>query len=133
MIELEKQQDTQQKSESNQTNLYNTPPITKQRMFTHPFSFKGRIRRLEFGLSYIIYFIWYFPMNVVNENDLSPAFAIVWLIVFIPLVWFLLAQGAKRCHDRNNSGWFQIIPFYGLWMLFADGDKNENNYGLPPK
>lgn len=26
----------------------------KQRMFEHPFSFKGRIRRLEYGLSYIL-------------------------------------------------------------------------------
>ena len=28
-----------------------------QSMFSHPFSFHGRIRRLEFGLSYIAYFI----------------------------------------------------------------------------
>ena len=34
---------------------------------------------------------------------------------------------------RGNSGWYQIIPFYVLWMLFAEGDKEANEYGNPPK
>lgn len=54
-------------------------------------------------------------------------------IFLIPVYWFIWAQGAKRCHDRNNTGWFQIIPFYGFWMLFADGDYGENDYGPNPK
>ena len=55
------------------------------------------------------------------------------LILLFPAYWFMWAQGAKRCHVRNNSGWYQIIPFYGLWMLFGDGDPNENDYGIDPK
>jgi uncharacterized membrane protein YhaH (DUF805 family) len=55
------------------------------------------------------------------------------VILWIPLAWFMLAQGAKRCHDRGNSGWWQIIPFYGLWMLFADGEIGDNEYGENPK
>lgn len=55
------------------------------------------------------------------------------LILIIPLYWFMWAQGAKRCHDRGNSGWYQLIPFYGLWMLFGDGDECENDYGFAPK
>ena len=54
-------------------------------------------------------------------------------ILMIPVYWFIFAQGAKRCHDRGNSGWYQIIPFYVLWMLFAEGDTGENNYGDDPK
>lgn len=49
------------------------------------------------------------------------------------VVWFLLAQGAKRCHDRGNSGWWQLIPFYYLWMFFADGEIGDNEYGTNPK
>jgi uncharacterized membrane protein YhaH (DUF805 family) len=59
--------------------------------------------------------------------------AVIYLITLVPFLWFILAQGCKRCHDRNNSGWYQIIPFYGLWMLFADGDIGENDYGPNPK
>jgi len=44
-----------------------------------------------------------------------------------------VAQAAKRCHDRNNSGWWKLIPFYGFWMLFADGDIGDNDYGENPK
>lgn len=58
----------------------------------------------------------------IGESDLA-----FW-ISMIPAIFFLLAQGAKRCHDRGNSGFYQIIPFYGLWMLFA-----ESNYGPNPK
>ena len=54
-------------------------------------------------------------------------------LAYIPLFWFLIAQGAKRCHDVNHSGWMQLIPFYGLWMLFQDGDNVTNSYGKNPK
>jgi uncharacterized membrane protein YhaH (DUF805 family) len=50
-----------------------------------------------------------------------------------PAYWFVIAQGTKRCHDRDNSGWYQIIPFYGLWMLFGDSNYGENDYGFNPK
>ena len=49
------------------------------------------------------------------------------------MLWFYIAQGAKRCHDRGNSGWYQIIPFYSLWMLFGNSDVGENEYGPRPK
>jgi len=32
---------------------------TSNKLFAHPFSFDGRIRRLEFNLSYLIYMVWY--------------------------------------------------------------------------
>ena len=102
-------------------------------MFKNPFSFKGRIRRTEYGLSFIIYAIPSSFLNVLAETDASGGFAIVAFLFYIPLLWFIWAQGAKRCHDRNNSGIFQIIPFYFLWMLFAEGDLSDNEYGSDPK
>ena len=96
-------------------------------MFKKPFSFEGRIRRTEYGLSMIIYAIPYAIINFGAET--MP----ILFLFYIPLLWFAWAQGAKRCHDRNNSGWFQIIPFYSLWMLFAEGDAGENEYGVDPK
>jgi uncharacterized membrane protein YhaH (DUF805 family) len=51
----------------------------------------------------------------------------------IPLLWFVWAQGAKRCHDLGQSGWYQIIPFYVLWMIFGSGKNGINRYGVNPK
>lgn len=99
-------------------------------MFKNPFSFSGRIRRTEYGLSFIIYFIVYVVI-LLSTNDLEEN-GLLWLL-FIPLIWFMLAQAAKRCHDLGNSGWWQLIPFYGLWLLFQAGDTGFNEYGENPK
>ena len=99
-------------------------------MFQKPFSFNGRIRRTEYGISYLAYMALGIGFSFIVES--SPALGILGLL-YIPMIWFLFAQGAKRCHDRGNSGWYQIIPFYVFWMIFADSDYGENQYGPNPK
>ena len=100
-------------------------------MFKNPFSFEGRIRRTEYGLSIIICYAY--AMLVGGFIGMKKLYEpIMWVLLF-PAYWFVWAQGAKRCHDRGNSGWYQIIPFYGLWMLFADSDNGINEYGPNPK
>tara|TARA_B110000240_G_C13337466_1_gene383993 strand:- start:197 stop:772 length:576 start_codon:yes stop_codon:yes gene_type:complete len=101
----------------------------KKGMFASPFSFDGRIRRTEFGISMIIYFILYTFLTIILATGKAP---IIGLII-IPILWFISAQGAKRCHDLGNSGWWQIIPFYGFWMLFQNGQPGINLYGQNPK
>ena len=97
------------------------------------FSFKGRIRRMEYCLTYLIFMLYCLPMNVLEEDEISGGFALIWLLLYIPMIWILLAQGAKRCHDRGNSGWYQIIPFYYFVMWFGDGERHRNQYGEAPK
>jgi uncharacterized membrane protein YhaH (DUF805 family) len=101
--------------------------VETKKMFAAPFSFKGRIRRTEYGLSFVIYILAY--GIIIGLIKASSFFG----LAYFPLIWFLWAQGAKRCHDRGNSGWYQIIPFYFFWMLFAEGSKNSNDYGNSPK
>ena len=98
---------------------YKEKVVKKQRkMFSTPFSLKGRIRRKEYVLSIII---------TMTLNIITLGFGI--LLTFP----FMLVQGAKRCHDLGKPGWFQLIPFYGLWMLFVEGSFTENKYGPSPK
>ena len=97
------------------------------------FSFEGRIRRTEYCITYLCVQLFSLPMNVLSEDEISAGFAIIWLVLYIPVLWVLYAQGAKRCHDRGNSGWYQLIPFYVLWMFFAEGEHGRNQYGEDPK
>lgn len=99
-------------------------------MFKNPFSFEGRIRRSEYGISFIIYWIAILILPSIMESGQG---AEIIGLAYIPLLWFMLAQSAKRCHDRGNSGWYQIIPFYRLWLLFGDSDNGVNEYGPDPK
>lgn len=100
-------------------------------MFKNAFSFDGRIRRTEFGISFIIYVILYVIVDVLIEAESGGA--ILALVLFVPMIWFIIAQSAKRCHDRGNSGWYQIIPFYIFWLLFGEGESGVNEYGPNPK
>ena len=99
-------------------------------MFQNPFSFDGRIRRTEYGISFIIYVVAAVIVNAIMQTGGGAA---IIGMAYIPMLWFFWAQGAKRCHDRGNSGWYQIIPFYVFWMLFADSDSGINEYGPNPK
>lgn len=118
-----------------------TPDSEKTGMFSHPFSFKGRIRRLEFGISFIIFTVWAMIINIIAEDPyLDGDTAILILLSYVPALWFYWAQLCKRFHDRGYSGthiFYLLIPIYNLYLicmqLFADGDKYENKYGPDPK
>lgn len=107
-------------------------------MFKNPFSFDGRIRRSEYGISTIIFVVLRTILTLIVAGAMdkrveSDSVTGVSFIFSLPLLWFSLAQGAKRCHDLGNSGWFQLIPFYVFWMWFQDGEPFRNNYGENPK
>jgi uncharacterized membrane protein YhaH (DUF805 family) len=109
---------------------------SKNEMFSNIFSFEGRIRRTEYVLTYIIYSIAINSLEYLLLSDEEYSYSInfyIYLIFLLPMIYILLAQGAKRCHDRGNSGWYQIIPFYSLWMTFGDSDDGPNEYGPNPK
>jgi len=100
-------------------------------MFKNPFSFEGRIRRTEYGLTLIIYVVLATIINLIIEESRGDAGILG--LAYIPMLWVLWAQGAKRCHDVGNSGWWQLIPFYALWLIFQDGQPGANQYGENPK
>ena len=104
-------------------------------MFKNPFSFQGRIRRTEYGLSLLIY-----GMSVVLMIGMISLLAQIseWFLGLIPfaffaLLWFQFAQAAKRSHDLGNSGWLILIPFYTWLLLFVNSQSGENEYGANPK
>lgn len=100
-------------------------------MFKTLFSFDGRIRRTEFCLSLLIYDFLIVVISLGIEGGNMPV--LVALVMIVPSMWFLTAQAAKRCHDRGNSGWYQLIPGYFLILMFGKGDSESNEFGQNPK
>jgi uncharacterized membrane protein YhaH (DUF805 family) len=111
------------------------------------FSFKGRIGRLEYFISFIIYWLYCVAIGffigfwfgfyegyngIYTGEGASVTTNILLFVLLIPNFWFLLAQGAKRCHDIGKGGLFQIIPLYILWMLIEAGEEGTNEYGKNP-
>lgn len=117
----------------------------KSNSFVSMFSFKGRIGRLEFFLSWFVYILiniivrtlsFYIGYNSVYY-DLEGG-AIILLILVIPLyiasLWFGLSQAARRCHDMGYSGWMQLIPIFNPFVLFfAKGEPFVNKFGPAQK
>ena len=108
--------------------------VEKQAMFSHIFSFSGRIRRMEFGLSYIIYGVLAIVLSVCAEE--TPLLG----LLYIALLWFTWAQMCKRFHDKGESGlriFTLLIPLYNIYVMimlfFEDGEPYENDYGKDPK
>ena len=92
---------------------------------------------MEYGLSFLVYIVAAFLIGFISGSlsgsSASDSSGIILIVLYLPCLFFMWAQGAKRCHDLGNSGWFQLIPFYGLWMLFADSEAGINRYGVNPK
>ena len=97
---------------------------TKFKMFSKPLSFNGRIGRLEYFISFVVFWVFAIGLTILANQENFNFLSLIKIIVS----YFFVAQGAKRCHDIGRSGWFQIIPFFFIWMLIAKGQDGSNEY-----
>ena len=120
-------------------------------MFKAPFSFDGRIRRIEYLLSSLLggivtaiaFWLGVGTALFGAASGSGSGFGFGMFIGFIALIaglWFMIAQDVKRLHDVDKSGWLlllTLIPIVnialGLYLLFADGTVGPNRYGADPK
>jgi uncharacterized membrane protein YhaH (DUF805 family) len=115
----------------------------KKVVFENYANFNGRARRSEYWYYGLAAFIISIFLRII-DNFLGLTFGvsgtgiiglIYSLLVFIPG----LAVMVRRLHDVGRSGWFFLIAFTGIgiiWLLVlfcTDGDQGTNNYGPDPK
>lgn len=92
--------------------------------------FNGRAKRPEFW--------WFFLFCLLGSLILEfVSGGLSWLFSLATLLPSL-AVGARRLHDINKSGWFQLIwliPLIGwiamIYLLAKEGDAEANTYGAP--
>ena len=125
-------------------------------------TFSGRASRSEFWYFYLFNYGLYVILII---SAINISFIFGWLFFGFFLATFIpfLAATARRLHDINKSGWFQILPLpfsfldrllvrssqEGLSILFGlitlglyiylivlyctKGEKKKNKYGKPIK
>lgn len=86
--------------------------------------------------SFIVMFTAFSIGALVDGSVARPMSSILVIIAFI-LVYVVAMK--RRLNDLGRTGWLSLIGFipflgglFGLYLLFAPGDPNENKYGLPP-
>lgn len=105
-------------------------------MFRTFLTWNGRIRRLEYAIYFILsVFIASIARTMQRGALYSDDDSQWWLWWFIEMVvWvILIIEGIKRSHDTGSSGWYILIPFYGLVLLFENSEVGINKYGSNPK
>ncbi len=123
----------------------------KKGMFKRPFSFKGRISRTEYVLSFFLIFGSLFGLFYLSEEK---GFAIgrcldvigvpasmhesLIIVIFLLSCWFMLAQATKRCRDSVGSGWAVIfstgcLPLASIFTVFAKGVEGDWEIGPDPR
>jgi uncharacterized membrane protein YhaH (DUF805 family) len=93
-------------------------------------NFNGRARRKEYWMFYLFYMIFMIGAIII---DAIIGFPIFYFIVSLGLLVPTIAVIVRRMHDTGKSGWFWLIPVYGLILTFIEGDTGENEYGADPK
>ena len=103
-------------------------------------TFSGRASRSEFWYFALFTLIAGFVTAIIDTmifgytvEDYGPLNTILNVVVFIPS----LAVGARRLHDTNKSGWWQLIylTIIGIILLIVwwatMGDTKKNMHGSP--
>lgn len=78
---------------------------------------------------------WYFVFTIVlhglivGTSSTSNPFAVVILLV---LCYMAICLAKNRLNDFGWSGWWQLVPFVNLVIMFVPGDAGANKYGDAP-
>jgi uncharacterized membrane protein YhaH (DUF805 family) len=98
--------------------------------------FDGRINRGDYWMSGLLGFIAFlfllFVSGLVKDYVSSWLGAMMFILNFLAMAFFLVTQSAKRCHDIGVNGWLQFVPLFVLLLLFKSGDKGANEFGPDP-
>lgn len=92
------------------------------------FSFKGRIGRINYIATLFICFFLITIFKKIGVESQDNIIIICTKIVMLFLYYIIFSQGAKRCHDINLSGWYQIIPFFPFILMLKRGTTESNKY-----
>ena len=121
-------------------------PVSRMPLVQLLFSLEGRIGRVGYLLAVILIMlvnggIFFLERTLTAGRDMGVLYTLTMVIGALVISWPSLATGAKRCHDRNRTGWFLavgLIPVIGPVWLFVElylltGTEGTNRFGPDPR
>ncbi len=101
--------------------------IYKSVFFENYANFKGRSRRKEFWMFFLVNWAISFIINLISPTT-DLYLNIFLIIIFIPSI----AVAIRRMHDINKEWWCILVPFFNVYLWTVMGDVGENTYGSDP-
>ena len=99
------------------------------------FGFEGRINRAKYALSFLMYVIPFTIGSIIADHVSAAAGA----AILLPVAFMMAMPAAKRLHDLDHSGWWQLLGLVplvniglGIYLLFWKGTNGENRFGSDP-
>lgn len=107
------------------------------------FTGDGRVGRLNyFAINLALSIIWLVAVLTLAQPDPETGAATglpVLLLLFPIILWLSITNMIRRLHDRGLRGrmaLWSLVPIVGfafaLYLLFAPGEDEPNQYGPPP-
>lgn len=102
-------------------------------------AFSGRASRSEYWYFFLFLVLLAIVTSIIDAaifpgNELMPTYSIFSLLTIIPSI----SAAARRLHDVDRSGWWQLLYFtiigslVVLYWLIKKGDAGDNKYGTNP-
>jgi uncharacterized membrane protein YhaH (DUF805 family) len=95
--------------------------------------FKGRARRQEYWMFSLFHAMIIIALVIFYSVTQTEALLYVLVAYILATTLPSLAVRVRRNHDSGKSGWFVLVPYYNLYLLFIDSEPNTNQYGPNPK
>jgi uncharacterized membrane protein YhaH (DUF805 family) len=90
--------------------------------------FKGRSNKLQYNSFLLFYILVDLIITLINPNALLVNNLIVGALT-VPLI----AVEIRRSHDVGKSGWWILVPFYSIYLMFKNsvpGDPQDPTSSL---
>ncbi len=98
--------------------------------FSNYANFNGRASRSEYWWFYLFWVIVYYGLSLLT--GIASIFGILALVFVLGSLVPFIALMARRMHDSDKSGWFQLIPLYNLYLAIIKGTDGPNRFGEDP-
>jgi len=83
--------------------------------------FRGKSTRYQYNSFLLFYLLLNLFIQAANPNQ-PTINNVIWVISLVPL----FAAEVRRAHDVGKSGWWILVPFFPIYLMFKNSVPEEN-------